>query len=161
MSRNAHWRLILGAVIAGLCGWYGVAHLLRTTGPSTAQAASPALPSVDQSSGQPHTQASSRAATLEREQRLIASTPWPHDPFFRLTALDAQEESDQEAQHGGDEAIFVLNAVISGPPPLAMINGSVVAVGARLLDGSTVTAIDAHGVTLRGPQGPWTLVLSE
>jgi hypothetical protein len=55
----------------------------------------------------------------------------------------------------------VLNGVLSGTKPLAMINGLVVTVGDRLADGSVITAIDSRSVTLQGPQGPWTLELAK
>jgi len=86
---------------------------------------------------------------------------WPRDPFFRFADPGAGEETRAGPADPRPTARFALSAVLSGSPPLALINGRVVAVGDRLADGSIVVAIDADSVTLEGSQGSWTLRLRD
>ena len=97
------------------------------------------------------------------ERQLLLAAPWPADPFFRdvATRKHGGNSGDVHTPASRADQPYVLSATISGERPLAMINGTVLAVGDRLGDGSTITAIDNCAVTLQGPQGPWVLELSE
>ena len=162
MSRSGVRKLILGSAIAGLSLWYGLRQHLTGAGPSVAEATTADAMNIDEILGA----LSPAAVTAEmqaelRERRLLAGAAWPADPFFKLTASEQQPDRQEQAADGAIGPRFLLKAIMSGERPLAMINGTVCAIGDRLADGSTIIAIDDYTVTLQGPQGPWLLKLSE
>jgi hypothetical protein len=92
----------------------------------------------------------------------LAQASWPPDPFSRAAAQPAADSAVDTIRSGGDgELRCVLNGIISGDPPLAMINGMVVALDDRLADGTVVTSIGPDSVTLERPTGTQVLGLQE
>lgn len=161
MNRSAYRKLILGSVIIGLAGWYGVTNFLIGASPPKATAA--VAPSSEYRA--PAEVESSTTNTVDqrllREQHDLAAAAWPPDPFRRVETNENTSTQVDDDLADDDKTTFVLNAIISGSVPLAMINGRVIVVGDQLADGSTVAAIDTYSVELSGPMGPWTLTLSE
>lgn len=162
MNRSGLRKLILGSAIAALSLWYGLRQHLTGAGPSVAEATTAEVMNIDEILGalSPVAVTAEMQAEL-RERRLLAEAAWPADPFFKFTAPDQQQVQQEQAVDGAMGPRFLLKAIMSGERPLAMINGTVCAVGDRLADGSTIIAIDDCTVTLKGPQGPWLLRLSE
>ena len=158
MSPDAYRKLILGGAIVVLGSWYGVSDLLSGARPAQATAATgEALDAV-----QTLRAGASFAAlpeAVERELKELKPLPWPTDPFFR-GASHTLAKHDVIAPGAGENRT-VLNGIIRGDPPLAMINGTIVAVGDRLADGSVVTAVNGLSVCLDGPNGPRILELEE
>jgi hypothetical protein len=160
MNRNGLRKVILGGVIAALSTWYGLRQFLGDAAPSPADAAATDVTDIEMIVGQLST-----AATIPQpappEPAPPAATPWPADPFFRFAAPERAQGRQVQTSPSASGPRFLLNAIISGQRPLAMINGTVHSVGERLADGSTIVAIGEYAVTLQGPQGPWTLELPE
>jgi hypothetical protein len=165
MNRSGLRKLILGAAIAALSAWVGLEQLLPGTGPAQAGAAPAAAVAQQALLGELSAPAEATIPPAElAARRQLAAGPWPRDPFFRFTAPrhgGADGQPDTAARGAAVQPRYVLSATLGGEKPLAMINGTVMSVGDRLGDGSTITAIDNYAVTLQGPQGPWILRLSE
>ncbi len=89
--------------------------------------------------------------------RSAAATAWPDDPFTKMERFSEPDtKSDPNAQNPDDKHAFVLNAVMYGNPPLAMIDGRIVTVGDRI-DGAVVEKIGSYSVRLRLHDGVRTL----
>jgi len=162
MNRSGLRKLILGGVIAALSAWYGLRQFLGDAAPSQAEAATADVTDIEEIVGQWSTSASPTIPPAgPRARGLLAAAAWPADPFFRLATPEQTPGRPEETPHSEIGPRFLLNAIISGQRPLAMINGTVHSVGARLADGSTIIAIGEYAVSLQGPHGPWTLRLSE
>jgi hypothetical protein len=164
MSRSSLRKLILVGAIAALSAWLAIDTFLPAAGPAQARAATPDVARIPEIVGELLPEAASTIPEAElAERRLLAAAPWPADPFFRTatTRKHGGETRHEQAPASGANRPYVLSATVSGERPLAMINGTVLSVGDRLGDGSTITAIDNYAVTLQGPQGPWVLELSE
>jgi hypothetical protein len=161
MSPDAYRKLILGGLAAGLAGWLVIPRLLGTSGPRTAHAADSVAPEVEPTAAD--------LALLALPDVALGAWPrdgptpavWPEDPFRRRRELTPETEDPRHADRPEQPAAFVLNAIVSGDTPRALINERVLAVGDRLADGSTIVAIDTFSVALSGPEGTWTLELSE
>lgn len=166
MSPSGYRKLVFGSAIAGLSIWYGVSQLLPGTGPAQAEAATGESVAIDEVFAELSAATPVISEARLREQRILAAADWPENPFFHPVSarpVESREDAEEEGEpsRGGEQPRFVLNAIISGTEPLAMINGLVVAIGDQLADGSVITAIDTYSVTLQRPQGPWILRLSE
>jgi len=164
MSRSSLRKLILGAAIAALSVWYAIDTFLPTAGPAKARAARADVAKIPEIAEEPPPAAASTIPETElAERRSLAAAPWPADPFFRTAAprQHGGETGHEQAPASRANQPYVLSATISGERPLAMINGTVLTVGDRLGDGSTITAIDNYAVTLQGSQGSWVLELSQ
>ena len=164
MRSNGRRQLILGGLIAGLGIWFGAGRLLGEAGPAHARADgsdswSDEADALDRSTGGPV--ASEAVQRARRAQQDLADAAWPRNPFLRPLSERTQESDQEHADTPAEQPQFVLNAIVGGTAPLAMINGRTVAEGDVLSDGSTLTAIDAYSVTLRGPRGIWTLRLPD
>ena len=90
--------------------------------------------------------------------RLTAAADWPDDPFTRIERYSDQSGVDPIVadEDSGDNRGFVLNAVMKGDPPLAMVNGRIVAVGDRI-DDAIVERIGSYSVRLRSGEEVRTL----
>ena len=158
MSPSAYRKLILGGLVAGLAGWLVIPRLLGASGPRPAHAADSVAP-----------EAGPAAANLALPNVEIGAwardgptpAPWPEDPFQRRREFAPGTEDARLSARPERPAAFVLNAIISGDVPRALINERVLAVGDRLADGSTLVAIDTFSVAFSGPEGTWTLELAE
>jgi hypothetical protein len=158
MNPSAPRKLILGGVLAVLAGWLVIPRLIHNTGPAPAQAAD-----TD----------TTRSADRDAELLLpiLAAAPaapavplaaeWAADPFHRLRPATAPDQPQTPVQPGQPPAALVLEGILNGAAPSALISGQIAGVGDRLPGGYTVAAIDAYSVTLDGPQGPWTLKLPQ
>lgn len=163
MKAENYRKLVFGGAIAGLGAWVGLAHLLPGTGPAEVWAKSTEPQEIGETLAALSESMPSASQTMADEQPAAAAVAWPADPFFRSGAwsqYDRQTQAQPSELSGGQPG-FVLNAVLSGTKPLAIINGLVVTVGDRLADGSVITALDSRSVTLQGPQGTWTLELAK
>lgn len=162
MNRSGLRKLTLGGAIAALSTWYGLRQFLADVAPAEAEATTVAATDIDEIVGQLSTPPAPTISPAElRERGLLAAAAWPANPFFRFAAPEQAQGGQEQTAHSEIGPRFLLNAIISGEQPLAMINGTVHSVGDHLADGSTITAIDEYAVTLQGPHGPWTLRLSE
>lgn len=165
MDPSGYRKLVFGCAIAGLSIWYGISQLLPEAGPAQAEATTGESVATEEVLAEWSAPAPATSEARLRELRILAATDWPEDPFFRtVSAHPAESREDvqeREPSRGTGQPRLVLNAIISGAKPLAMIDGLVVAIGDQLADGSVITAIDTYSVTLQRPQGPWILRLSE
>ncbi|MCK4340576.1 MAG: hypothetical protein KAY37_02485 [Phycisphaerae bacterium] len=161
MNRSGYRKLILGGLIAGLGGWGVVNRVFSTGGATEVQAATAVVPRAVALSAEPVQPAALEHVAELTERDAPVPGGWPPDPFFRLSASEPDEDEAADSETASEQMQFVVDAIISGTTPLAVINGEVVAVGGQLSDGSTVTAIESYSVTLRGAQGEWTLKLSD
>jgi hypothetical protein len=155
---------VFGCAIAGLGIWLGVSQLFPDAGPAEARAEVAGLEVADEILAEFSGSKPPFSPTLLREWRVLAAADWPADPFFRQHSPLLEENAEAQGrvrEPSVERPRLVLNAIVSGAKPLAMINGLVVLVGDRLADGSVITAIEDYVVRLEGPQGPWTLRLSE
>jgi hypothetical protein len=154
MNRDGLRRLIMGGVIAGLGGWLVLPRVIGTTGPAMACAA----PTTAENETVAAPAAATEPAPDQRAE--LTAAPWPADPFLVL-----REPPTAVGQTVAEPAVAprqpVLNAIISGPTPRALIDGKIVTLGDRLADGSIVTAIGAYAVSLQGPQGAYSLALAQ
>ncbi len=86
--------------------------------------------------------------------------PWPENPFPAADqtggAVRVEEKSDPQLS----EPSYVLQAVLWGRNPVALLNGRLVTVGSRLPDGSTVEQINAEMVVLARNGGRVEIPLS-
>jgi len=160
MKSSDRRKLIMGCAIGGLGIWIGISRLAPGGGPDSAAAATS---EADEFEIDPN--AATRPALAPdvlAAQRELADAEWPANPFFRRAAGAAGGLQESENPVDQDErGLFVLNAIISGAAPRAMINGRVVTVGNRLDDGSVITAIDAFEITIEGPCGASVLRLPD
>ncbi len=74
--------------------------------------------------------------------------PWPENPFPAADqpAANVRVEQKSDTQLSGPR--YVLQAVLWGRSPVALLNGRLVTIGSRLPDGSTVEQINAEMVVL-------------
>ena len=161
MSRSGYRKLVLGCLIAALSTWYGLSRIVGDTGPASALAATEESSGADESLDDLSLDIAPVPRIRPRAGRESAQVEWPADPFFRRAPTAVEEDPGDGVEARAQEPRFVLRAIIEGVRPLALIDGVVVAVGDRLVDGSTVVAIRAYSVTLQGPQGTWILRLSQ
>jgi hypothetical protein len=160
MNPSARRKLILGGVVAVLAAWLVLPLVLRHRGPAEAQAAASADADVAGDDAELVTPLLLAVAALPAAE-LPVDQGWPADPFQRLRSGTPDTTADSSAAPTDVRARPVLNGIIGGSSPRALIQGQIVAVGDRVVGGYTVTAIDAYSVTLEGPQGPWTLTLPQ
>ncbi len=75
------------------------------------------------------------------------ATPWPENPFPQTPQGERTKTREDRPQDlpGGR---YVLQAVLWGRAPVALLSGRLVTVGSRLADGSTVEQILADRVVL-------------
>jgi hypothetical protein len=166
MDASGYRKLVFGCAIAGLSLWYGISQLVPGAGPAPAEATTGESVAIEEVLAGWSVPAPATSEAWLREQATLAATDWPEDPFFGAVSAhlaESREDAEEagEPSRGTEQPRFVLNAIISGAEPLAMIDGLIVAVGYQLADGSVITAIDTYSVTLQRPQGPWILRLSE
>ena len=89
--------------------------------------------------------------------RSTAAAAWPEDPFTKMERFSDPDSGSGPASPSADDTrAFVLNAVMKGNPPLAMINGRIVTIGDRI-EGAVVEEIGAYSVRLRLQDGVRTL----
>jgi hypothetical protein len=161
MSPRAYRKLILGGLVAGLAGWHVIPRLLGASGPRPAHAADSGAPEAEPAAADLALPALPNVEIGAWARDGPAPAAWPEDPFQRRREIAPATEDARLSARPEQPAAFVLNAIISGDTPRALINERVLAVGDRLADGSTVVAIDTFSVALSGPAGTWTLELSE
>jgi hypothetical protein len=165
MGRSQYRKLVFGCAIAGLSIWYGISQLVPGVGPAPAEGTTGESAAIEEVLAAWSVPAPAPSEAELRERHMLAATDWPEDPFFRtVSAPPAESREDvegREPSRGTGQPRLVLNAIISGAEPLAMIDGLIVAVGDQLADGSVITAINTDSVRLQRPQGPWILRLSE
>lgn len=89
---------------------------------------------------------------LANAREVVVSGRWPQDPFFRDIHANAGDPAQAQAN--------VLKAVLTGPPPLALVGDQVLGVGDRLPDGSLIVAIREFAVDLEDVGGTRTLSLA-
>jgi hypothetical protein len=153
--------LVFGAVIIGLAA-YGLSRFRGGPDSAAAQASSSEVSPHARDGDAVNTARADLSDEHQRERRATTAAVWPADPFWRPEqAKLTQQPVRPDPGTSGDEAPLTLTGVISGPAPLAMINGRVVAVGDQVLEGVVVTAIDGDSVTLQTPGGEKTLTLPE
>ena len=157
MNRSGLRKLLLGGSVAALAAWGVIDRLLPDAGPAEAQAATAGESDESVTLVSPTDAADGQPAV----RNWPVATAWPENPFFRVVVEVSDEPASPASEPVPDEPRLILQALISGPTALAMINSEVVAVGQRLADGTLVTAIEADSVTLRGTHGIRTLELSE
>ena len=91
---------------------------------------------------------------LEREPAWVRSwgpKPWPPSPFPPPTFSDETITGGETRENPGTDLTssrYVLQAILRGRAPVALLNGRLVTVGSRLPDGSTVEQINADSVVL-------------
>lgn len=161
MSPSVYRKLILGGLVAGLAGWLVIPRLLGTSGPRPAYATESVAPEAAEPVADNPALATPRVELAGWARDGPTPAAWPEDPFQRRRELASATEDAQLPARPEQPAAFVLSAIISGDVPRALINERVLAVGDRLADGSTVVAIETFSVALSGPEGTWTLELSE
>jgi hypothetical protein len=161
MSPSAYRKLIFGGLVVGLAGWLVIPRLLGASGPRPAHAADSIAAEAEPAAADLALLALPNVALGAWARDGPTPAPWPEDPFLHRREFAPRAEDAQLSARPEQPAAFVLNAIISGDVPRALINERVLAVGDRLADGSTLVAIDTFSVALSGPKGTWTLELSK
>lgn len=100
-----------------------------------------------------------QALRRRRAEALAAS--WPENPFDRNRPARVDPDKIENLPMRGEKTRFVLNAIVSGDCPLAMIDGKVFAVGDSLYGEYKVAAIDSESVRLEGAGGSRNLRLAK
>jgi hypothetical protein len=157
MARDRLRKLLLGGSLAVLGAWVVLPRVWSGLGPAEAQAAPPEEMTNESVTGA--AAPADPAPTYAAELDAWATAPWPDDPFRLPPALVEGEQPKPDAPSSAGRP--VLSAILSGAAAQALIDGQVLKVGDRLADGSVIAAIENSRVTLQGPQGRWTLELSE
>lgn len=152
-------KIILLTVIGGLAIYLAVSQ--GATEPRQAAAADTVTAEPEQIQPDDQTAAEPRGAlTPEQAEawRLAAARGWPDDPFTRIERYSERSAEDPVSadENSSDKRGFVLNAVMKGDPPLAMINGRIVGVGDRI-DEAIVERIGSYSVRLRAGEEVRTL----
>jgi len=151
--------LILGTITLGLTG-YGLWQLWGGPRSATAQASS-----VESESELDQAAVLDAPAPLsvehQRERALVAAAAWPADPFRQHGERASLPPGQPTRRPAGPQDTLTLNGIISGPSPLAMISGRIVAVGDQLGPEITVAAIDDDSVVLHTTRGDRTLALPD
>ena len=152
-------KIILLTVIGGLSIYLAVSQGMME--PRQAAAAKTVTVEPDQSEPVVRAAVGPRGELTPEEAevwRLAASADWPDDPFTRVERYSDQSVEDPipPDEIPDDKRGFVLNAVINGDPPLAMINGRIVGVGGRI-DDAIVERIGSYSVRLRSGEEMRTL----
>ncbi len=162
MNSGRRRKQILAGVTALAAIWFVATRLGIGNSPAEAHAEPRAATAeLDTASVITGPDATATPAAQDLRAALDAAT-WPTDPFHN--SCDTDSEPNQADAGDGEvvgEPRFVFSAVISGTPPLALINERIVRPGDRLSDGSVVGAIDAETVTLQTPEGTRVLHLSK
>ena len=160
--RIAPMRIALLVAIGGL-SMYLVITRIGGGGPASAAAAAAVASQTpiivdDAAAAVPQMDDSAELTPEQTEAwRSIAAAAWPDDPFTKMERFSEPDSgSGQVAPNPDDTRAYVLNAVMKGNPPLAMIDGRIVTVGDRI-DGAVVEEIGAYTVRLRLQDGVRTL----
>ena len=154
--RIAPTRIALFTAIGGLSIYLVITRI--GGGPVSAAAAPSRTTIVEAAAPGPK---ASHMAELTPEQieawRTAAASAWPDDPFTKMERFsDPDSESGPASPSPDDKHAYVLNVVMKGNPPLAMINGRIVTVGDRI-DNAVVEEIGSYSVRLRLHDGVRTL----
>ena len=140
---------------------YGLSQLRGGPDSAVAQASSSGVLPDSRDGDSANTTPATLSEEHQRERQATAAAVWPADPFWRPGQAEPAQSVQTDLGTPGKDTLLTLTGIISGPAPLAMINGRVVAVGDHVLDGVIVTAIDDNSVTLQTPDGKKTLTLPE
>ena len=158
MSTNTLRKLILSCAVAILVAWCAWDYWPNR--PRAAAAAStPELLTALKRAQHDGVQAAALSPAMLEQRRAIVSAPWPTDPFYEADYVDPSSAPKEKTRAAVARAKFVLNAIVGGSAPLALIDGRIVGVGDPLAGGWRVAAIDEDTVTLNGPRGPRVLKL--
>jgi hypothetical protein len=156
------WRRIAPTKIALFTAIGGLSIYLVITrmgaGPDSAAAAPSQTTIAEDSAAAPKTDGMPELTAEHVEAwRATAAMAWPDDPFTKVERFsDPDSESGPASPNPDDKRAFILNAVMKGNPPLAMINGRIVTVGDRI-DSAVVEEIGSYSVRLRLHDGVRTV----
>lgn len=166
INLNSYRKPLLGGVILVLGGWHALSQWSASGKPAAARGADAAAMPEAADADLRRNSAAAVFAEMRRRQAEWAAAAWPANPFNRLSSAaqkTAAAPPARPADNIGTTAseTWTLTAILSGNPPLALINGQIVKTGDFLTDNLYVFSITAKAVALQGPEGTRILQLAE
>lgn len=148
MRTDSQRKLIFGLAIGGLAVWAGIMYWP----PAESRAAStPTISAIKTLRDVPRDMEDIEQPAPPVWADDAGSVPWPANPFFRERPAVAQEAEAVDVFSPASGVDYVLTAILSGEPPMAMIDGRLVGVGDKLGDQTIIIGIDGSTVTIREP----------